>query len=159
MASGKIKRSSIQPPSQMQKAEKMQSPAVKVHNTRTQACHDQSISGPHPISADHGAAPPTRCSEARSPYSWASESRSVLSNSLRPHGLYSPWNSPGQNTGVGSLSLLQGGLDLLAVQGTLKSLLQHHTSKASILRHLALNEGNRHKRAEVEIKEHNAEVK
>ena len=27
---------------------------------------------------------------------------------LRPHGLYSPWNSPGQNTGVCSLSLLQG---------------------------------------------------
>ena len=26
---------------------------------------------------------------------------------LRPHGLYSPWNSPGQNTGVGSLSLLR----------------------------------------------------
>ena len=24
------------------------------------------------------------------------------------HGLYSPWNSPGQNTGVGSPSLLQG---------------------------------------------------
>ena len=27
---------------------------------------------------------------------------------LRPHVLFSPWNSPGQNTGVGSLSLLQG---------------------------------------------------
>ena len=27
---------------------------------------------------------------------------------LRPHRLYSPWNSPGQNTGVGSLSLVQG---------------------------------------------------
>ena len=27
---------------------------------------------------------------------------------LRPHGLYSPWSSPGQNTGVGSLSLLRG---------------------------------------------------
>ena len=27
---------------------------------------------------------------------------------LRPHGIYSPWNSPGQNNGVGSLSLLQG---------------------------------------------------
>ena len=26
---------------------------------------------------------------------------------LRPHGLYSPWNSPGQDTGVGSLSLPQ----------------------------------------------------
>ena len=37
-----------------------------------------------------------------------SESHSVMSNSLRPNGLYSPWNSPGQNTGVGSLSLLQG---------------------------------------------------
>ena len=36
------------------------------------------------------------------------ESSSVVSDSLRPHGLYSPWNSPGQNTGVGSLSLLQG---------------------------------------------------
>ena len=37
-----------------------------------------------------------------------SESRSIVSKSLQPHGLYSPWNSPGQNTGVGSLSLLQG---------------------------------------------------
>ena len=36
-----------------------------------------------------------------------SESHSVMSNSLGPHGLYSPWNSPCQNTGVGSLSLLQ----------------------------------------------------
>ena len=35
---------------------------------------------------------------------------SVTSDSLRPHGLYSPWKSPGQNTGVGSLSLLQGDL-------------------------------------------------
>ena len=37
-----------------------------------------------------------------------SASCSVVSNSLQPHGLYSPWNSPGQSTGVGSLSLLQG---------------------------------------------------
>ena len=37
-----------------------------------------------------------------------SESRSVMSNCLQPHGLYSPWNSPGQNTGMGRLSLLQG---------------------------------------------------
>ena len=36
------------------------------------------------------------------------ESRSVVSDSLWPHGLYSLWNSPGQNAGVGSLSLLQG---------------------------------------------------
>ena len=39
---------------------------------------------------------------------WVSESCSVMSDSLQPHGLYSPWNSPGQNTGLGSLSLLQG---------------------------------------------------
>ena len=31
-----------------------------------------------------------------------------MSDSLQPHGPYSPWTSPGQNTGVGSLSLLQG---------------------------------------------------
>ena len=33
---------------------------------------------------------------------------SVVSNSLRPHGLHTPWTSPGQNTGVGSPSRLQG---------------------------------------------------
>ena len=37
-----------------------------------------------------------------------SESCSVVSDSLRPHGLYSPWNSPGQDPGVGNCSLLQG---------------------------------------------------
>ena len=37
-----------------------------------------------------------------------SESCSDVSDSLRPNGLCSPWNSPGQNTGVASLSLLQG---------------------------------------------------
>ena len=36
---------------------------------------------------------------------WKSRS---LFNSSWPHGLYSPWNSPGQTTGVGSRSLLQG---------------------------------------------------
>ena len=38
-----------------------------------------------------------------------------MSDSLRPHGLYSPWNSPGQNTSVCSLSLLQG---IFATQGS-----------------------------------------
>ena len=39
-----------------------------------------------------------------------SEGRSVVSDSLRSHGPYSPWNSPGQNTGVGSLSPSPGDL-------------------------------------------------
>ena len=37
-----------------------------------------------------------------------SESHSVLSDSLQPYGLYSPWNSPSQNTGVSCRALLQG---------------------------------------------------
>ena len=36
------------------------------------------------------------------------ESHSIMSDSSGPHGLFSPWNFPGQNTGVGSLSLLRG---------------------------------------------------
>ena len=38
---------------------------------------------------------------------YKSESRSVVSNSLWLRGLYSPWNSSGQNTAVGSHYLLQ----------------------------------------------------
>ena len=41
------------------------------------------------------------------------------------------------NEHPGLISFRMDGLDLLAVQGTLKSLLQHHSSKASILQRLA----------------------
>ena len=41
------------------------------------------------------------------------------------------------NEQSGLISFRTEGLDLLAVQGTLKSLLQHHSSKASLLRHSA----------------------
>ena len=50
-----------------------------------------------------------------------------FSFSFRPSNEYS-----------GLISFRMDWLDLLAVQGTLKSLLQHHSSKASILRHSAL---------------------
>ena len=41
-------------------------------------------------------------------WKWSeSESHSVVFDSLGPHRLSIPWNSPGQNTGVGSHSLLQ----------------------------------------------------
>ena len=49
-----------------------------------------------------------------------SESHSVMSDPLQPRGLYSPWHSPGQNTGVGTLSLLQG---TFPTQGSNRSLL------------------------------------
>ena len=52
------------------------------------------------------------------PFLWdvwkLSESCLVMANSLWPHGLYSPWSSPGQNTGVGGPSLLQG---IFPIQG------------------------------------------
>ena len=48
------------------------------------------------------------------------ESHLVVSDSLRPHVLYSPWNSLGQNTGVGILSLLQG---IFPTQGSKQALL------------------------------------
>ena len=41
------------------------------------------------------------------------------------------------NEHLGLISFRMDWLDLLAVQGTLKSLLQHHSSKASIFRHSA----------------------
>ena len=46
---------------------------------------------------------------------YESKSHSVVSNSLQLRGLYSPWMSPGQNTGVGSLSLLQ---EIFPIQGS-----------------------------------------
>ena len=53
-----------------------------------------------------GYSSPTR-DQTPAPALGVSESCSVVSDSLRPHGLYRSWNSLGQNTGVGSLSLLQ----------------------------------------------------
>ena len=60
-----------------------------------------------------------------------SESGSVVSDSLRPHGLYIPRNSPGQNTGVSSFSLLQG---IFPTQG-LKPALRHCRQILYELRH------------------------
>ena len=48
------------------------------------------------------------------------------------------FNISPSNEYSGIISFRMNWLDLLSVQGTLKSLLQHHSSKASILRHLAL---------------------
>ena len=50
-----------------------------------------------------------------------SESHLVMSDSLWLHGLYSPWNSLGQNTGVDTLSFLQG---IFPTQGLNPGLLQ-----------------------------------
>ena len=97
---------------------------------------------------------PRVCSNS-CPLSWwfhRAISSSVLAFSFCPQSLPASGSFPmrqlltwgGQSIGVSALAssfkwtprtdLLQNGpLDLLAVQGTLKSLLQHHSSKASIL--------------------------
>ena len=63
------------------------------------------------------------------------KSCSIVSDSLRPHGLYNPWNSPGQNTGVGSLSLLQG---IIPTQGSNLGLLH----RRQVLYHLSHQESS-----------------
>ena len=70
------------------------------------------------------------------------------SNRVFPNGLalritwpkywISSFNISPSNEYSGLISFRMDWLDLLAVQGTLKSLLQYHNSKASILRHSAL---------------------
>ena len=45
-----------------------------------------------------------------------------MSDSLRSQGLYSPWNSPGQNTGVDSHSFLHG---IFPTQGSNPGLLHY----------------------------------
>ena len=88
------------------------------------------------LSADGLPGPTRTCNEAPSPGPrlagsfHENESCSVVSDSLRPHGLHGPWNPPGQNTGVGSLSLLQG---IFPTQGSNPGLLHwrwilHHVS-------------------------------
>ena len=54
-----------------------------------------------------------------------------------PKGWSFSFNIGLSNTYSGLISLRMDWLDLLAVQGTLKSLLQHHSSKASVLQCLA----------------------
>ena len=50
-----------------------------------------------------------RESKSESHSDFHEKSQRVMSDSLQPHGLYCPWNSPGQSTGVDdSCSLLQG---------------------------------------------------
>ena len=53
------------------------------------------------------------------------ENHSVMSDSLQSHGLYSQWNSPSQDTGVRSLSLLKG---IFPTQGANLGLLQFRRS-------------------------------
>ena len=84
----------------------------------------------HPLSS---LFPPAfNFSQRQGLFKWVGSSHQVVkvwsfSFSISPFNEYS-----------GLISFRMNWLDLLAVQGTLKSLLQHHSSKASILRHSVL---------------------
>jgi len=83
----------------------------------------------HPLSSP--SPPAFNLSQHQGLYQWLSSSHQVakvwsFSFSLSPSNEYS-----------GLISFRMDWLDLLIVQGTLKSLLQHHSSKASILWHSA----------------------
>ena len=70
-----------------------------------------------------------------------SKHQSLSNESALPIGWPKYWsfscNISPSNEHAGLISFRMDWLDLLAVQGALKSLLQHHSSKASILRHSA----------------------
>ena len=87
------------------------------------------IQPPHPLLSP--SPPAFNLSEHQGLFQWVSSSHQVtkvwsFSFSFSPSNEYS-----------GLISFRIDRLDLLAVQGTLKSLLQYHSSKASILQHSA----------------------
>ena len=70
------------------------------------------------------------------PSTWVFSNESVLCIKWPKYWSFSFSITP-SNEYSGLISFRMDWLDLLAVQGTLKSLLQHHSSKASILQHSA----------------------
>ena len=70
------------------------------------------------------------------PSIWILSNESALRIGWPKYWSFSVNISP-SNEHPGLISFRMDGLDLLAVQGTLKSLLQHHSSKTSILQHSA----------------------
>ena len=78
--------------------------------------------------------PAINLSHHQSLFKWVSSSRHVAKILVSTSASVLPMNIP-----LGLISFRMDWLDLLAVQGTLKSLLQHHSSKASILQRSAFS--------------------
>ena len=83
----------------------------------------------HPLSSPYLPAP--NPSQHQGLFQWVNSSYEVAK-----YWSFSFSTSP-SNAHPGLISFRMDWLDILAVQGTLKSLLQHHSSKASILQHSA----------------------
>ena len=83
----------------------------------------------HPLSSP--SPPATNPSQHQSLFQWVNSSHEVAKYWSFSFSIMPSKEIPGL------ISFRMDWLDVLAVQGTLKSLLQHHSSKASILRHSA----------------------
>ena len=98
--------------------------------THVHRVHD-AIQPSHPLSPPFPPAP--NPSQHQGPFKWTSSSHEVakvLEFQLQHQSFqWTPW--------TGLISFRMDWLDLLTVQRTLKSLLQHHSSKTSILWHSA----------------------
>ena len=89
-------------------------------------CVGDAIQPSHPLSSP--SPPALNLSQHQDLVKWVSSSHKVASFSF---------NISPSNEHPGLISFRMDWLDLLAVQRTLKNLLQHHSSKASILQHSA----------------------
>ena len=85
----------------------------------------ESVMPSHPLSFP--SPPAFKLSQHQGLFQWVSSSHQVAK------GLEFRFNISPSNEYSGLISFKMDWLDLLAVQGTLKSLLQHHSSKSSIL--------------------------
>ena len=102
------------------------SPTPGVHPNPVHWVGD-AIQPSHPLSSPSLSA--LNLSQHQDLFQWVSSSHPVA-KVLEFHFNISP-----SNEYSGLISIRMDWLDLLAAQGTLKSLLQHHSSKASILQH------------------------
>ena len=110
------------------------SPTPRVHpnsHPSSQWCHPANSSSVVPFSSCPQSLPASESFPMSQLFAWGGQSTGVsASASVLPMNTQD-WSPLGMDW-----------LDLLAVQGTLKSLLQHHSSKASILRHSAFFTGS-----------------
>ena len=110
-------------------------PGLPVHHQLLQSTQthvhwvSDAIQPSHPLSSP--SSPALNLSQHQGLFQWVSSSHQVAK-----YWSFS-FNISPTNEHPGLISVRMDWLDLLAVQGTLKSLLQHHSSKASILLHSA----------------------
>ena len=106
-------------------------PSLPVHHQRPESTQTHvngvgdTIQPSHPLSSP--SPPALNVSQYQCLFKWVSSSHQVAKI------LEFSFNISPSNEQPGLISFRKDSLDLLAVQGTLKSVLQHHSSKASIL--------------------------